>query len=346
MRTIRDVARLAGVSTATVSFVINEKAHVSDELKRRVLDAIDALNYRPNNVARSLKVRRTQTIGMVVPQITNPFFGEIMTGVEFEAHKSGYSVIFCNSNEDPALETLHLNILFERRVDGILLSSSNPLHMGDRRSTRRSPVVFVDRTPPGYLGAAVVGDNLGASREAARHLIGLGHSRIAIITGPLNLPICVERLEGFRQALQEAVLPLADDFVKCGDFRSESGYLTGLELMRLPDPPTAIFCSNNTMTLGLMRALGQLGISCPEQVSVLAFDDFEWAASFRPQITAVAQPTREMGRLATEILIKEIEADKAEAGSEKKQTVVLANELRVRDSTAPPNRSLLMLSST
>jgi len=346
LHTIRDVARLAGVSTATVSFVINEKAHVSEELKRRVLDAIDALNYHPNNVARSLKVRRTQTIGMVVPQITNPFFGEIMTGVEYEAHKSGYSVIFCNSNEDPALETLHLNILFERRVDGILLSSSNPLHFADRHAKRRSPVVFVDRAPPGYLGAAVVGDNLVASQEAARHLIRLGHSRIAIITGPLDLQICVERLEGFRQGLQEAALPLSDDYVKCGDFRSESGYLTGLELMRLPNPPTAIFCCNNSMTLGLMRALGKLGIPCPERVSVLGFDDFEWAASFRPQLTAVAQPTREMGRLATEILIQEIEQQKGEAGNEKKQTIVLANELRVRDSTAPPYCSSLMLSST
>jgi len=334
--TIRDVARLAKVSTATVSFVSNGKGHVSEPLKRRVMDAMEALDYHPNQVARSLQASRTHTIGMVIPQLTNPFFAEIMRGVEDEARKCGYSVIFCNSNEDPELERHHLNTLFARRVDGVLLSSSSALPVEGRLVKRRFPLVFIDRTPPGFSGTAVICDNLGASREATRHLINLGHTRIAIITGPLDLPICTERLEGLRRALQEAGLPLPDEYLKCGNFRSESGYRNGCELMRLPNPPTAVFCCNNTMTLGLMRALGELNIPCPERVSVLGFDDFEWVASFRPQLTAVAQPTYEMGKLATEILVRKMQQKKGEAEDSKEQVIVLRNELRIRDSTAPP----------
>jgi LacI family transcriptional regulator len=300
------------------------------------MDAMEALDYHPNQVARSLQASRTHIIGMVVPQLTNPFFGEIMRGVEDEARKRGYSVIFCDSNEDSELERQHLNTLFARRVDGVLLSSSNTYPQEGRLVKQRFPLVFVDRTPPGFSGTAVVSDNLGASREATRYLINLGHTRIAIITGPLNLPICTERLEGFRRALQEAGLPLLHEYLKCGDFRSETGYRDACELMRLPDPPTAVFCCNNTMTLGLMRALAELNIACPERVSVLGFDDFEWVASFRPQLSTVAQPTYEMGKRATEILVRKMEQKKSEAEDRGEQVIVLPNELRIRESTAPP----------
>ena len=337
MYTIRDVARLAKVSTATVSFVSNGKGHVSEPLRRRVMDAMEALDYHPNQVARSLQASRTHIIGMVIPQLTNPFFGEIMRGVEDEARRCGYSVIFCNSNEDAELERHHLNTLFARRVDGVLLSSTNAHPQEGRLVKQRFPLVFVDRTPPGFSGTAVISDNLGASREAARHLINLGHTRIAIITGPLDLPICTERLEGLRRALQEAGLPLPAEYLKCGDFRSESGYRNGCELMQLSSPPTAVFCCNNTMTLGLMRALGELNIPCPERVSVLGFDDFEWVASFRPQLTAVAQPTFEMGKLATQILVRKMQQKKGDGEDSKDQVIVLRNELRIRDSTAPPH---------
>jgi LacI family transcriptional regulator len=297
---------------------------------------MEALDYHPNQVARSLQASRTQIIGMVIPQLTNPFFAEIMRGVEDEARKSGYSVIFCDSNEDPELEREHLNTLYARRVDGVLLSSCNAQPLEGRLVKQRFPLVFVDRTPPGFTGAAVVSDNLGASREATRHLIGLGHTRIAIITGPLDISICEKRLEGFRRALQEANLPLPDQYLKGGDFRSQSGYRGGGELMRLPNPPTAIFCCSMTMTLGLMRALAELDIPCPERVSVLGFDDFEWVASFRPQLTAVAQPTYEMGKLATEMLVRKMQQKDGEAEDSKEQVIVLPNELRIRESTAPP----------
>ena len=305
MYTIRDIARLAQVSTATVSYVINGKGRVSEPLKRRVLDAMSALDYHPDQVARSLKTRRTSVLGVVIPDVSNPFFAEVMRGIEDEARKFGYSVICCNTNEDPELERKHLETLFARRVDGVLISS-NVMRMGELHNVkRRFPTVFFDRTPPGFSGTAVVSDNFGASREAIRHLIALGHSRIAIISGSQDLSVSNARLEGFRRALQEANLSLPHEYLKFGDFfRLESGYRQGSELMQLPTPPTAIFCCNNRLTLGLMRALCELGIPCPERVSVLAFDDFEWVASFRPHLTSVAQPTYLMGKTATEILIR------------------------------------------
>ena len=163
------------------------------------------------------------------------FFGEMMRGGEDEARKCGYSVIFCNSNEDPELEGRHLSTLFARRVDGVVLSSCNTLPVEGRLLKRRFPLVFVDRTPRGFSGAAVVSDNLGASREATRHLINLGHRHIGIITGPLHLQICAERLAGFRMALQEACLPLPDEYVKCGNFTSDSSFRIGREIMQLPN---------------------------------------------------------------------------------------------------------------
>jgi LacI family transcriptional regulator len=334
--TIRDVAALAKVSIATVSFVANGKGPVSEELRKRVLEAMEALDYHPNQVARSLKASQTHIIGMIVPQITNPFFGEVMRGVEDMARRSGYSVIFCNSNEDPELETTHLNTLFARRVDGVLISSSNSRLMDGHLLKRRFPLVFLDRIPPNFAGTAVITDNFGASQEATRHLINLGHARIAIINGPRDLPICVERLRGLVQALQESGLSLPDDYLKYGTFLPESGYCNGCELMKLSDPPTAIFCCNNSMTLGLMRALAELKISCPERVSVLGFDDFEWGANFRPQLTSVAQPTYEVGRLATELLIERMRREKNKTKSTKEEIIVLPDELRIRDSTAPP----------
>jgi len=334
--TIRDVARLANVSIATVSAVINGKGGVSDKLVQRVRQAMEVLDYQPNQVARSLKVRQTNTIGMVIPDVTNPFFTDLMRGVESEARRNNYSVIFCNADEDPELERRQLSMLFSRRVDGVLLAPTDSHTAQDRLIQRRFPLVFFDRVPADFSGAAVVTDNLDASREAARHLIDLGHRRIAIIAGRLNLSNGLQRLEGFRRALQEAGIPLPEAYVRVGDFRLEASYQCGLELMRLPEPPTAVFCCNNKMTLGLMRALGELRIPCPERVSVLGFDDFDWAVNFSPRLTTVAQPTYQMGKIAVELLLSRLRAKNVSTGKSENTIVTLKSELRARDSTAPP----------
>jgi LacI family transcriptional regulator len=336
VHTIRDVARLAGVSVATTSKVLNKKGYVSTKLTQRVLSATEALDYQPDQVARSLKVRHTQTIGIIIPDITNPFFTDVIKGVENEARARGYSLILCDSSEDPALEQGNLRMLFSRRVDGVLLAPTEDYVAPDRVTRRHFPLVFFDRCSRGFTGSAVVTDNFGAAYDATRHLIGLGHQRLAIITGRLDLPNAVERLEGFRQALQEARLLLREEYLRRGDFHLESGHQQGLELLRLPDPPTAIFSCNNKMTLGLMRALYELGVPCPERVSVLGFDDFDWAANFSPRLTTVAQPTLEMGKQAVQMLLAKIESFKKGLEWDEEKVVALKAELRIRDSTAAP----------
>ena len=345
MHTMKDVARLAEVSTATVSAVLNSKPGVRPKLVKRVKDAMESLNYRPDYVARSLKVRRTNTIGVVVPEFTNPFYPEIMRGMEDVARRSGYSVIFCDSYEDRDLDHTHLSMLVSRRVDGVLMAPADPYDARDLLTRHRIPFVFFDRVPRGFPGPAVIIDNIEASRNATRYLIGLGHERNAVATWLPQLPAMVERVEGFRQALQEAHLPLRPEYIRWVDFSLESAYQCGLELMRLPEPPTAIFCCNNKMTLGVMRALGALHISCPETVSVLGFDDFDWAANISPRLTTVAQPTYEMGKQAMQLLMQKLDGEKDEQVTDKSQVIVLPTELRIRDSTAPPCRDPIRVAS-
>jgi LacI family transcriptional regulator len=340
--TIRDVARLARVSVPTVSGVLNGTRNVSQKTSLRVRTAMAALDYHPDQVARSLRSRRTQTIGFVIPDVTNPFFTDVLRGVEDAARQNGYSVILCNSNEDPEIERKRLATLYSRRVDGVLIAPTDFRSVTERPLRKDFPLVYVDRIPPGFSGAAVVTDNLGAAYEATQYLISLGHRRLAIITGPLNISSGRDRLEGFRRALQEENLPLPEEHLRQGDFQLESGYLQTQELMRLKNLPTAIFSCNNKMTLGLMRALRQLNIGCPEHVSVFSFDDLEWAANFSPRLSTVAQPTYELGRLSMEMLVRKMKhvgvkandgsTDKKEDGDQ--HVITLKNELRPRDSTA------------
>jgi LacI family transcriptional regulator len=336
--TIRDIARLAGVSVATVSGVLNNKPTVRPKLVQRVKKAMAALDYHPDQVARSLRVRRTCTVGMVIADVTNPFFTDVIRGVEQEAQSNQYSVILCDANEDPALERHYLSTLFSRRVDGVLLAPTSSSTPQEGRVHRRFPIVLIDRVPIGFNGSAVITDNFTAAYEGTRHLIELGHRRIAIIAGQLNLSNGIDRLEGFRKALQEEHLTFPDKYLQRGDFQHESGYRCGLELMRLPAPPTAIFSCNNKMTLGLMRALRELGMSCPGMVSVLGFDDFEWTAYFTPRLTTIAQPAYEMGKQAMRMLLHKLQEQKGDETNESETpgtAVMLKAELRVRDSTAP-----------
>ncbi|MGO9088191.1 MAG: LacI family DNA-binding transcriptional regulator [Candidatus Sulfotelmatobacter sp.] len=339
MYTIKDIARLAGVSVATVSGVLNNKPTIKPKLVERVRKAMDALDYHPDHVARSLRVRRTLTVGIIIPDVTNPFFTDVIRGVEQEAQSSGYSVILCDSNEDSELERRNLNMLLSRRVDGVLLAPATAPSVHDLRIRERFPIVLIDRVPLGFNGPAVMTDNFGAAYEGTQHLIELGHRQIAIITGQLGLSNGLDRLEGFRKALQEEHLALPDEYVQKGNFQLESGYRCGLELMRLPAPPTAIFSCNNKMTLGLMRSLVEMRVNCPKAVSVLGFDDFEWSAYFNPRLTTIAQPTYEMGKQAMQVLLRTLQARDAERGVTTDTVVRLKAELRIRDSTAAASRS-------
>ena len=331
--TMRDVARLAGVSIATVSAVVTGKKPVSAELRKRIEEAMGALDYHPDQVARSLKVGSTNVVGMVIPDVTNPFFTELMRGAEEEARRCGMSVMLCNTDGDSEIEHRQLNTLLAHRVDGVLLSCADSFTRWERLERRKVPFVFFDRIPLGFAGPAVALDNRAAVAEATQFLISLGHRRIAIIAGSQNVSPGIARLEGFRQAAESAHLAIRDQYVRYGDFSIEGGYRSALELIALPSPPTAILSCNNKMTLGLMRAMAEQKVACPDAVSVIGFDDFEWSANFSPRLTTVSQPTRAMGCKAMELLLAQINA----AGEYKSPgTVMFQSQLIVRDSTAAP----------
>ncbi len=330
---MREVARLAGVSVSTVSAVINETAIVSPKRAQKVREAMDALDYQPDQVARSLKVGRTQMVGVIMPDITNAFYPEVIRGIEDTAGQAGYSVILCNSNEDPAREQRHLNTLFSRRVDGVLVACSGAATAYDSLIRKGFPIVFFDRLPVGAHRGAVCTDNLEAARSATEHLLQLGHRRIAMITGNLLHSTHRDRLEGFRKAMQERHVAILNEYLRSGDLRTQSGYEFGLELLRLAQPPTAILTSNNKMLLGLMRAIGELGLNCPAQVSVIGFDDYLWTEHFTPQLTVVKQKTYDIGCRAMAMLLAQIGS---EGGGEQGEVLQLKAELVIRESTAAP----------
>ena len=330
--TMRDVARLANVSVATVSAVVNGTAVVSAERAARVKKAMEALDYHADQIARGLKTGRTRVVGVVIPDITNPFYPEVILGAEEVAALARYSVILCNANEDPAQEERQLNALFSHRVDGVLIACSNPAIAMDRLLNRRFPIVCFDRIPEGFRGDAAATDNFAGGYLATRHLIELGHRRIAILAGRTELSTHSGRLEGFRKAMQEAQVPVLDEYCRTGGMQVETGYRFGRALVRLATPPSAVFCSNNKVLLGFMRALAEAGLECPADISVVGFDDFTWTESFHPPLTMVSQPARELGRQAMHLLLSRIEGGQ---GTVECQRVQLRPELRIRHSTAP-----------
>jgi LacI family transcriptional regulator len=340
--TIRDVSRLAGVSVATVSAVINGKPIVSDQLTKQVRRAIEALNYHPNYMARSLRLQKSHILGIVMPQFASPFYAEVLRGVEDATSGQGYSILISNSRGDAEQEMNQMSALISRRVDGILLASASLNFAYHRLFTRHFPLVLFDRLPAGFTGTMVMSDNVQASFEATNHLIQLGHTRIAIIAGSQGITSGDERIEGFRDAMNQAALVVRPEYFRRGNFSMKGGWECASELLKLPSPPTAIFSHNYEMTLGVMRALAEARMHCPEQISVLGFDDFvvgmdgfSWATMFCPKLTCVAQSSYELGRRAAEILLKKT---MGLAGTDQKEKGIirLPAELRIRESTAPP----------
>lgn len=332
--TMRDVARLAGVSISTVSAVVNNKGIVGPATTAVVQKAIKAMGFSPHAGARGLRIGRTHIIGLVVPDITNPFFVQASRGVEDEAIKYGYEVMVCNSNDDPELEMRHLKALHAQRVDGVVLAPADSYTAREAIIRDGAPIIFVDCVPMKAKVNCVVTDNFHASYDAVKYLVGLGHKRIAVISGRLVHSTSFDRVEGCRLALQEADLPVREGSLRQGDSHIESGYRIALNLLQSPEPPTAIFTLNNRMALGMLRALRELGIRCPERISVMSFDDPDWAEVFSPSLTAIQQPTYEIGKAAMGLLLRSIESD-AKGSEPEPQQVVLKSTLRIRGSTGP-----------
>jgi LacI family transcriptional regulator len=301
---MRDVAERAGVSVTTVSHVINETRPVSDELRRRVLVAMDELGYQPNRLARSLRRGQTHTIGMIIPDNANPFFAEVARGVEDASFENGYSLILCNSDGDLDKELLYTNVLIEKRVDGILfvaagLSTDRILDL----QAQRTPLVIVDRDLPDAAVDSVLTDNAQGGGLATQHLIELGHRRIACITGPSDVTPSADRVTGYRQMLREAEIPIDEDLIVKGDFRYDSAYQASIQLLQMEDPPTAIFACNDLMAVAAMRAALELGQKVPDDLSVVGFDDVRLAAFANPPLTTIAQPKYEIGAVAATMLL-------------------------------------------
>lgn len=328
--TMRDVAERAHVSVTTVSHVINGTRPVSEELRQRVLQTMRELGYQPNRLARSLRRGQTHTIGMIIPDATNPFFAEVARGVEDTSFEQGYSVILCNSDGNLDKELLYTNVLVEKQVDGILFVAAG---MSTERilelQKRNIPLVLIDRDLPDAAVDSVLTDNAQGGRLATQHLIELGHERIGCVTGPSDLTPSADRVIGYREALRQNNLAVDETCIVKGDFQSASGYAAGCQLLDLERPPTAVFACNDLMALGVISAALQCGLRVPEDFSVVGFDDVRLAAFANPPLTTIAQPKHEIGVVAVTLLLERMRKPEMEARRQ-----VLDTQLLTRGSTA------------
>ena len=332
MPTVQDVARHAGVSVATVSYVLNGTRFVSAGLRERVLAAVRELHYEPNAAARTLRSNRSHTLGLILPDLRNPFFTEVVRGVEDVAEAQGYTVLLANSDEDPQREATHLRVLRAKHVDALIVApAGSPYPELEQLVEARFPLVLLDRDLAGLGAPAVMLDNRAAARAAVDHLIRLGHQRVGMIAGRPPISSTVDRQRGYRRALDQAGLPFDEQLVATGGSTIDGGAAAASNLLELPSPPTAIFAANNLMTIGAVMAIEQHGLTIPGDVALVGFDDLPWADVFRPRLTTVAQPLYELGRSAAELVLNQLSG-----ADHRPRRVLLPGTLVVRDSSGAP----------
>jgi LacI family transcriptional regulator len=335
--TLNDVARLAGVSTMTVSRVINDSGYASVETRARVNRAIAELGYMPNALARQLRSKRTKTIALVVTDIANPFFTTLARGVEDAARLKGYAVMFCNTDESVAEEIDYVRVLIQRRVDGVLLvpatDSSGSLELLRKHGL---PVVVLDRRLSAGQVDGVRGDSEAGAYLAVRHLIDLGHSHIAVLTGPESVSTAQDRVAGYRRALADEGIPVDDELVVFGEFNEASGHEMTERILAARPRPTAIFAGNNFIAFGAIQALREAALAIPDDMSIVVFDDLPQGWVLDPFLTVVSQPAYEIGRQATELMLERLAGD----APAEPRTVVLPITLITRRSTSQPRRKV------
>ena len=329
MTTIREVAESAGVSYATVSHVINNTRLVSPETRERVVAAMDALHYRPNALARSLRQGKTNTIGLVLPDSANPFFAEISRSIEDEAFKKGYSVFLCNTELDTQRELFYVDVLSKKQVDGIIfIAAGDQADSVDFLLRRSMPLVMIDRNVPKVEADAVFTDNQLGGFLATQHLLELGHTRIACIAGPSSITPSAERIIGYRKALEQAGIFYDENLIVRGDYHAQSGMEITHSLLKMTPRPTAIFALNDLMAIGALRAATEAGYSIPKDVAVVGYDDLEISRFTNPPLTTIAQPKKEIGTQAVHLLV-----DRMSQKSRPPSHLVLPPELIIRRST-------------
>lgn len=330
--TIKDIARIANVSHTTVSRALNNRSRIRSETKEKILFIARDLDYRPNLVARSLVMRRTKTLGLVITTIANPFYTELALGIESTARELGYNIILSFTHSDLSIEKQSIDMLRSKGVDGIILTSA---HIGDPniRSLAEEgfPIILVNRRTyhpivkekVDYVGV----DNILGGFLAVEHLIRLGHQRIGVIGGSSESSVGFERLEGGKKALETYGLELLTDFFLDGDFLKESGYQGGKRFIKMAEPPTAIFATNDYMALGAYQAILEEGRKVPEEIAIIGFNDIEFTAMKGIELTTIGQKKYEMGRIAIKTLVEKIEGGEIKSSTKE---IILNPELIIR----------------
>ena len=338
-----DIALISGVSVTTISHVVNKTRSVSPETERAVLAAIAETGYMPDNVVRTLRRVGSQTVGLAMSMMSNPYFGDVVRGIETAATRSDYSLLLAETHDDVASELRAVSDLLSRRVEAIILApSADPVRALQHAEHQGVPVVLIDRFMNADLDQIGV-ENIEPTAGLVDHLCSIGHRRIGMVSGRPGLSTTEERTVGFRQGLRRNRLRFYSDYLVSGDSDDETAEQALLQLLSLPKPPTAIVVGNNRMTIGVMRAARDARVRIPEDLAIVSFDDFEWADLFHPSLTAVAQPTKAMGEQALQLVLSRL-ADP----STPTRRVVMRSQFVHREScgcapqaltSAPPGRS-------
>lgn len=332
--TMKDVAEKAGVSTATVSRALMNPEKVSAATRQKVEQAVIAVGYASHGLARNARRGETQTILVIVPNICDPFFSEIIRGIEITAAQEGYLVLIGDCAHQDQQEKTFMDLLLTRQFDGmVLLGSQIPFDPTDDEQRNLPPIIMANEFAPDMSLPTVHIDNLTAAFEAVNHLLQLGHRQIGCIAGPEEMPLCQYRTQGYIQALRRSGLVVDPTYIVRGDFSFEAGASALRQLMALPKPPRALFCHSDIMALGAMNEAKRLGLGVPQALSIVGFDDIELSRYCDPPLTTVTQPRYQIGREAMLLLLDELQGKRVNNGSR-----LLDAELTVRGSTAPANR--------
>ena len=325
--TIKDVAIHASVSVATVSAVMNKNKYVSPELAQRVDESIVALGYQRNSFARGLKTRVSYSIGLIVPDITNPFFTNIARGVEDVASTHNYSLIIGNTDEDPEKEKKYLQLLESKQADGLIIAVTARSHEYlQSLPIQHLALVSIDRSLFDLGIDTVMVDNREGARTAIEHLIACGHRRIGLVTGIRGIAPTEERILGYTEALEKLGIAVDPALITVAYARVDGGERGAMQLLALEDRPTALFMMDGTMAIGALQCIAKLGLRCPEDVALACFDDFSWAAVMRPHLTVVDQPTYEIGQQSAHLLFERLKNQKKAPREIRLQTRLIVRE--------------------
>ena len=330
-KTLKDVAKKAGVSTAVASRALGSYGYVSKEAREKVLKVAEKIGYQPDAIARSLMTQKTHTIGIIISDITTLFFTSAVRGIEDVARRDGYNVILCNSDENLQKETEYLKVIYEKKVDGLIISMSAKTNSYLKKLIRGGlPVVLLDRGPKEIKATKVIIDNVSGAYEAVNHLIKLGRRRIGVINGIAGVTTSDERFEGYKRALKDNDILVDPELVKYGEFKMEKTRQVTRQFIEMTHPPDALFVTNEVMTTGALLALNENNVRIPEEIAIVGFDDPVWAPLMKPPLTAVRQPSYSVGTIACQTLLQIINKGDRERTSE--EEIVLKPKLITRES--------------